>query len=174
MNRERSYIENSGMPLHNAGRMRRARNDAPWLNTFDSRVAQAAEQKQPGMPVPQPGDEVPEAEGEDGARQPRTQTTGNEALAAPNLLQRAAGEGSVFENNFKMIRSVILRELRLEQGVRTLDLGCGPRTFSDLIAQEGFWIADLNRCYIEYARRACKKAILLKTAPVGFLRYKSI
>jgi ubiquinone/menaquinone biosynthesis C-methylase UbiE len=71
---------------------------------------------------------------------------------------------SVFENNFKMIRSVIRRELRLEPGVRTLDLGCGPGTFSDLFAQEDYWGADLNPRYIEYARRACRGNFLVSDA----------
>jgi ubiquinone/menaquinone biosynthesis C-methylase UbiE len=53
-----------------------------------------------------------------------------------------------------MIRAVILRDLRVEKGVRTLDLGCGPGTFSDIFAQEDYWGADINLRYIEYARQA--------------------
>src|SRR5690348_9667810 len=71
---------------------------------------------------------------------------------------------SIFENNFKMIRAVILRDLRVEEGVRTLDLGCGPGTFSDLFAQDDYWGVDINLRYIEYARQAYRGNFVVSDA----------
>ena len=39
---------------------------------------------------------------------------------------------ALLENDFKSIRALIRRDLRLGQGLRTLDLGCGPGAFADL------------------------------------------
>ena len=39
---------------------------------------------------------------------------------------------SLLENDFRAIRAVIRRDLRVGQGLRTLDLGCGPGAFADL------------------------------------------
>ena len=40
----------------------------------------------------------------------------------------------ILENDFKAIRALIRRDLRLGQGLRTLDLGCGPGAFADVFA----------------------------------------
>jgi SAM-dependent methyltransferase len=63
---------------------------------------------------------------------------------------------SLLENDFKAIRTVIARDLRLDAAQRTLDLGCGPGAFSDLFAKGDYVGADLNRRYIDHARRTCK------------------
>ncbi len=60
---------------------------------------------------------------------------------------------SLFENDFKAIRAVINRHLRLEGGVRSLDLGCGPGAFADMFVGDDYVGADLNRGYIEWARK---------------------
>jgi ubiquinone/menaquinone biosynthesis C-methylase UbiE len=51
---------------------------------------------------------------------------------------------------------VIRRRLRVERGVRTLDLGCGPGAFSDLFAGEDYVGADINRRFIDHAGRHCQ------------------
>lgn len=60
---------------------------------------------------------------------------------------------SLLESGFKAIRNLIRRELRLGQGLRTLDLGCGPGILSDLFVKDDYVGADLNLRYIDYARR---------------------
>lgn len=62
----------------------------------------------------------------------------------------------ILENDFKAIRTVIRRDLRLGKGLRSLDLGCGPGAFSDLFAGEDYHGVDLNPRYIDHARRRCK------------------
>jgi ubiquinone/menaquinone biosynthesis C-methylase UbiE len=71
---------------------------------------------------------------------------------------------SVVENNFKSVRAVIRRDLRLGQGLRVLDLGCGPGAFSDLFDGDPYVGADLNPRYIEWARRHRKGTFLLSDA----------
>jgi len=60
---------------------------------------------------------------------------------------------SLLEDGFKAIRSLIRRELRVGQGLRTLDLGCGPGIFSELFAKDDYVGVDLSLRYIAYARR---------------------
>ena len=60
---------------------------------------------------------------------------------------------SLLENDFKAIRAVIRRDLRVGQGLRTLDLGCGPGAFADLFNGDDYVGADLNARYIDHARR---------------------
>jgi ubiquinone/menaquinone biosynthesis C-methylase UbiE len=60
---------------------------------------------------------------------------------------------SILENDFKAIRAQIRKELKLGQGLRSLDLGCGPGAFSDLFAGDDYVGADLNARYIEWARK---------------------
>lgn len=62
----------------------------------------------------------------------------------------------IVENNFKAIRAVIRRDLKLGQGLRCLDLGCGPGAFSDLFQGDEYVGVDMNARYIDYARRKCK------------------
>ena len=59
----------------------------------------------------------------------------------------------ILENDFKAIRAIIRKDLRCGAGLRTLDLGCGPGAFADMFAGEDYVGADLNRRYIEHARR---------------------
>ena len=47
---------------------------------------------------------------------------------------------------------VIRRDLRLGQGLRTLDLGCGPGAFADVFAGDDYVGADLNARYIAHAQ----------------------
>jgi ubiquinone/menaquinone biosynthesis C-methylase UbiE len=61
----------------------------------------------------------------------------------------------ILENDFKAIRALIRRDLRLGQGLRTLDLGCGPGAFADLFAGDPYVGADLNARYIAHAQRKC-------------------
>jgi len=60
---------------------------------------------------------------------------------------------SILENDFKAIRAVIRRRLRTGDGLRTLDLGCGPGEFADEFAGDDYVGADLNARYIDHARR---------------------
>lgn len=71
---------------------------------------------------------------------------------------------SILENDFKAIRAVIRRDLRLGQGLRTLDLGCGPGAFADLFEGDDYVGADLNRRYIEHARRTRKGTFIVSDA----------
>jgi SAM-dependent methyltransferase len=66
----------------------------------------------------------------------------------------------LLENDFKAIRAIIRRELRMGAGVRTLDLGCGPGAFADMFEGGDYVGADLNARYIEHARRK-KKGLFL-------------
>ena len=59
----------------------------------------------------------------------------------------------ILENDFKAIRKVVRRELRPGQGLRSLDLGCGPGAFANLFAGDDYFGVDLNARYIEHARR---------------------
>ncbi len=60
---------------------------------------------------------------------------------------------SLLENDFKEIRARIRRDLSLGQGLRSLDLACGPGAFADLFAGDDYVGVDLNRRYVEHARR---------------------
>jgi SAM-dependent methyltransferase len=59
---------------------------------------------------------------------------------------------SILENDFKAIRAVIRRHLKTRNGLRTLDLGCGPGEFADEFEGDDYVGADLNARYIEYAK----------------------
>src|SRR5262245_51525625 len=67
---------------------------------------------------------------------------------------------SILENDFKAIRAQIRKELKLGQGLRSLDLGCGPGAFSDLFAGDDYVGADLNARYIEWAQKHRKGAFI--------------
>jgi ubiquinone/menaquinone biosynthesis C-methylase UbiE len=67
---------------------------------------------------------------------------------------------SLLENDFKSIRGLIRRNLRLGPGVRTLDLGCGPGAFADLFVAQDYVGVDLNRRYIDHARTHRKGAFI--------------
>ena len=71
---------------------------------------------------------------------------------------------SLLENDFKAIRALIRRELRLGAGLRTLDLGCGPGAFADLFAGDDYVGVDLNPRYIEHAQRTRKGTFLVGDA----------
>ena len=71
---------------------------------------------------------------------------------------------SLLENDFKSIRAVIRRDLRVGQGLRTLDLGCGPGAFADLFDGDDYVGADLNARYIDHARRHYKGTFLVNDA----------
>jgi ubiquinone/menaquinone biosynthesis C-methylase UbiE len=62
----------------------------------------------------------------------------------------------ILENDFKAIRAVIRRELKLGHGLRSLDLGCGPGAFSDLFDGDDYVGVDLNARYIDFAQRKRK------------------
>lgn len=62
----------------------------------------------------------------------------------------------LLENDFKAIRAVIRRELRVGEGLSTLDLGCGPGAFAGLFAGDDYVGADLNARYVDYARKKYK------------------
>lgn len=70
----------------------------------------------------------------------------------------------ILENDFKAIRAVIRRELRLGRGLRSLDLGCGPGAFSGLFEADDYVGVDMNPRYIDYARRARKGTFVLGDA----------
>jgi len=71
---------------------------------------------------------------------------------------------SIFENDFKAIRAVIRRRLRVRQGLRTLDLGCGPGAFADLFAGDDYVGIDLNVRYIDHARKTRQGAFIVGDA----------
>jgi ubiquinone/menaquinone biosynthesis C-methylase UbiE len=66
----------------------------------------------------------------------------------------------LLENDFKAIRALIRRELRVGQGLSTLDLGCGPGAFSDLFDGDDYVGADLNARYIDHAQKKRKGTFL--------------
>lgn len=66
----------------------------------------------------------------------------------------------LLENDFKAIRAVIRRELRIGQGLSTIDLGCGPGAFADLFNGDDYYGADINARYVEHARRTRKGTFL--------------
>ena len=71
---------------------------------------------------------------------------------------------SILENDFKAVRAVIRRDLRLGDGSRSLDLGCGPGAFADLFVGNEYVGADLNPRYIDYAKTHKKGSFLLADA----------
>jgi len=71
---------------------------------------------------------------------------------------------SLLENDFKAIRAVIRRDLRVGHGLRTLDLGCGPGAFADLFNGDDYVGADLNARYIDHARRHRRGTFLVSDA----------
>ena len=71
---------------------------------------------------------------------------------------------SILENDFKAIRSVINRRLRVRQGLRTLDLGCGPGAFADLFAGDDYVGVDMNARYIDHARKSRPGAFIVGDA----------
>ena len=73
----------------------------------------------------------------------------------------------LLENDFKAIRAVIRRELRLGQGLRTLDLGCGPGAFADVFAGDDYVGVDLNARYIEHARKTPAGHVHRRRRPQG-------
>lgn len=71
---------------------------------------------------------------------------------------------SILENDFKAIRAVIRARLRVRQGLRTLDLGCGPGAFADLFAGDDYVGVDLNARYIDHARKTRPGAFIVSDA----------
>ena len=71
---------------------------------------------------------------------------------------------SILENDFKAIRAVIRARLRVRQGLRTLDLGCGPGAFADLFAGDDYVGVDLNARYIDHARKTRPGAFIVGDA----------
>ena len=71
---------------------------------------------------------------------------------------------SIVENDFKAIRAVIRRQLRVRQGLRTLDLGCGPGAFADLFAGDDYVGIDMNARYIDHARKTRQGAFIVGDA----------
>ncbi len=61
----------------------------------------------------------------------------------------------ILENDFKSIRAIIRRDLKQDASMRTLDLGCGPGAFADMFKGSDYVGADLNKRYIEHARKHC-------------------
>ncbi len=57
------------------------------------------------------------------------------------------------EGDFASIHALVRRELNLNDSLQTLDLGCGPGAFASLFPASHYTGADLNRRYIDYARR---------------------
>jgi SAM-dependent methyltransferase len=71
---------------------------------------------------------------------------------------------SLLEDDFKAIRALIRRELKVGQGLSTLDLGCGPGAFSDLFDGDDYVGADLNARYIDHAQKKRKGTFLCADA----------
>jgi len=66
----------------------------------------------------------------------------------------------LLENDFKAIKAIIRRELRVGQGLSTLDLGCGPGAFAPLFDGDDYVGADLNARYVDYAKKRYKREFL--------------
>jgi SAM-dependent methyltransferase len=71
---------------------------------------------------------------------------------------------SILENDFKAIRAVIRRHLKAGNGLRTLDLGCGPGEFADEFEGDDYVGADLNARYIAHAQRTQPGTFLVADA----------
>jgi ubiquinone/menaquinone biosynthesis C-methylase UbiE len=71
---------------------------------------------------------------------------------------------SILENDFRAIRALIRKDLRHATSARTLDLGCGPGAFADMFAGGDYVGADLNRGYIEHARRHYRGTFIVADA----------
>jgi ubiquinone/menaquinone biosynthesis C-methylase UbiE len=71
---------------------------------------------------------------------------------------------SLLENDFQEIRARIRRDLVLGKGLRSLDLACGPGAFSDLFDGDDYVGVDLNRRYIDHARRQGKGTFVVGDA----------
>jgi ubiquinone/menaquinone biosynthesis C-methylase UbiE len=71
---------------------------------------------------------------------------------------------SLLENDFRAIRALIRKELRQDRLARTLDLGCGPGAFADMFHGGDYVGADMNRRYIEHARRHCPGSFIVADA----------
>ena len=70
----------------------------------------------------------------------------------------------LLENDFKAIKAIIRRELKVGQGLSTLDLGCGPGAFAPVFDGDDYMGADLNARYVEYAKRRYKRPFLCSDA----------
>jgi ubiquinone/menaquinone biosynthesis C-methylase UbiE len=70
----------------------------------------------------------------------------------------------ILENDFKAIRTLIRKDLKMEPGVRTLDLGCGPGAFAPMFKGQDYVGADLNRRYIEHAQKHLPGAFIVSDA----------
>ena len=70
----------------------------------------------------------------------------------------------LLENDFKAIKAIIRRELKVGQGLSTLDLGCGPGAFAPVFEKDDYTGADLNARYVEYAKKRYKRAFLCSDA----------
>ena len=70
----------------------------------------------------------------------------------------------ILENDFKAIRALIRKDLDLSAGKRTLDLGCGPGAFAPMFKNQDYVGADLNRGYIEYARKKLPGTFIVSDA----------
>ena len=75
----------------------------------------------------------------------------------------------ILENDFAVIRALIQRELRTRQGLRTLDLACGPGTFSRLFEGDDYVGADLDARHIDHARRRRQGAFVVVDARMSDL-----
>jgi ubiquinone/menaquinone biosynthesis C-methylase UbiE len=71
---------------------------------------------------------------------------------------------SLLEDDFREIRARIRRELVLGAGRRSLDLACGPGAFADLFEGDDYVGIDLNRRYIDHARRHRKGTFVVGDA----------
>ncbi len=71
---------------------------------------------------------------------------------------------SLLENDFREIRARIKRDLDLGQGLRSLDLACGPGAFADLFEGGDYVGVDMNRRYIEHARKHRRGAFVVGDA----------
>lgn len=71
---------------------------------------------------------------------------------------------SILENDFRSIRTAIRKHLRVGQGLRSLDLGCGPGAFADMFAGDDYVGVDMNPRYVDHARRHCKGAFIVSDA----------
>ncbi len=71
---------------------------------------------------------------------------------------------ALLENDFREIRARIRRDLDLGRGLRSLDLACGPGAFADMFEGDDYVGVDLNRRYIEHARKHRRGAFIVGDA----------
>jgi len=70
----------------------------------------------------------------------------------------------ILENNFKGQKNVFREEFAVKNGEKVLDIGCGTGDFSVLFSPEAYTGIDIDKGYIDYARKKYGKNFLAADA----------